>query len=176
MNRSELAKLVAYMGFTWPSFRPPVDEAQMRLMIDVWHHHLGDLDDGAVRAAVETFAASGREFAPGPGMVRRRVVDQRTSVTGLPDADAAWAEVRANIARVGWTTQLGAELSWSNPAIAAAVAAMGWIELCESTNEVADRAHFTRFYEARRERDALADAVHPDAVAVIAGAVKALEP
>lgn len=64
------------------------------------------------------------------------------------DADQAWAEVLQQVRRVGY---YGVPV-WSHPAVADAVAALGWQTLCTSDNQEADRAHFMRFYERAHDR------------------------
>ena len=127
MNRSEVIELVTYISYSWPSFRPPAEEAQLSTFLDVWESHLGDLDARAVRAAVDDLALEGSAFGPAPGQLRRRVAElPSSSGVATPDADTAWAEIKTNIARVGWTVALGAKLEWSHPAIESAVKSMGW--------------------------------------------------
>jgi hypothetical protein len=177
LNKPEVVELVTYVSFTWPNFRTPTNRDELRTLLGVWHSHLGDLDAGSVRAAVDAYAVEGHAFAPGPGQLRRRAAELASVAGAVPDADAAWAEVNDKIARVGWTVSLGAVLEWSHPAVAAAVAAIGWDTLCASTNTVADRAHFTRFYDAARERSIRHQAMPVSVAAVLeaAGAVKRLE-
>lgn len=80
------------------------------------------------------------------------------------DPTEAWGEVVRKIRSVG----IYQTPTWSHPALAKAVQAMGWTELCMSDNPEADRAHFLRFYEATaaRERDnkvlGQMDALNPD--------------
>lgn len=64
------------------------------------------------------------------------------------DADQAWAEVLRQVRRVGY---YGVPV-WSHPAVADAVAALGWQTICTSDNQEADRAHFMRFYERAHDR------------------------
>lgn len=174
MNPSNIVELVTYVSFTWPSFRLPENKAELRVLVDVWGNHLGDLDPTAVRAAVDAYAVEGSQWAPAPGQIRRRVAEH-TGAGAAPDTDAAWAEVSNAIARVGWTVALGNRIEWSHPAVAAAVGALGWDELCGSTNVVADRAHFARFYADTRERAVRAAAMPPSVAALMAGSVKRLE-
>lgn len=60
------------------------------------------------------------------------------------DAHDAWEEVRGKITG-GSSTR---ERPYSIPLIQEAVNKLGWRSLCESTNQVADRAHFFKVYEA----------------------------
>lgn len=77
-----------------------------------------------------------------------RISDLLLPLTKSPDSDQAWAEVLSKIRAEGYyRTPV-----WSDEAIADAVKAMGWQELCMSENLEADRAHFARFYERAQAR------------------------
>lgn len=94
--------------------------------------------------------------------------------TAAPDLDQAWREVNAAIQRFGKYgvprrddagRLLGGydPVRFSHPAIEEAVASMGWASLCDSDNEAADRAHFTKLYEtaARRARRIVSEVAAP---------------
>ncbi len=75
------------------------------------------------------------------------MLDQITQ-TDQADPDQAWAEVQQKIRTVGYYRHP----TWSQSAIAQVVEALGWQNLCLSTNPEADRAHFLRFYATARLR------------------------
>jgi hypothetical protein len=59
----------------------------------------------------------------------------------------AWRAVVTAVARHGcW-----GEPTFADPIVARVVSAMGWDQLCASTNVMADRAHFLQMYRAARE-------------------------
>lgn len=73
----------------------------------------------------------------------------------VPSAFEAWGEVCNVIARCGqyYRYQISGELpEYSHPLIERAVEIMGYRNLCESENSMADRAHFFRVYEGLLER------------------------
>lgn len=75
------------------------------------------------------------------------------------DADEAWGEVLTQIRKVGYYRTP----EWSHPALADAIQAMGWQDLCMSDNAEADRAHFMKFYQiaqTRRREQKLVDEFH----------------
>jgi len=74
-----------------------------------------------------------------------------TSQDALP-AFQAWAIVQKAFSETRW----GHSPEFNDPIIAEAVRCLGWNELCNSENQVADRAHFAKIYDqlvARRESD-----------------------
>jgi len=66
----------------------------------------------------------------------------------IPTDYEAWAEVQAEIRRVGHCGQP----QFENPLAEQVVQQLGWRYLCLSENPVADRAHFVQAYQAMSER------------------------
>ena len=155
MMKSEVLKLVTVTQTLWPNWKGPETADQMTLVVDTWQAILDDVPTDLALASVRALATSGREFAPPVGMIRQKAVDLVSAAGGdrAPDVDVAWGEVRQAAASRGY--QAG-QADWSHPAIAAAVASIGWKELCHSTNQDALRAHFFKVYgtaQARIEAD-----------------------
>ncbi len=61
----------------------------------------------------------------------------------------AWADVLAQVKAVGY---MGTP-TFSDPAVAQAVKTFGWREICESTETMADRAHFAKAYDSITTRN-----------------------
>jgi hypothetical protein len=159
----EHAKVWALIAALWPHHKPTTGT------IIVAEEYLVPLDFELTCAAVKILAVAEPEFAPGPGKLRKAVVELQEPT--LP-AELALVEV---IAQVGRTGRYGAP-EWSSPAVAAAVQAMGgWVAVCDSDNPEAFRAHFLRLYEpmAKRSSD---EAALPASVRALAAsaAVKQL--
>lgn len=162
MTDAEIAQAIAYCRVLWPHSR--VADTEQATVILAWRGLVADLELRHVRAAIDKLAAEGREHAPPPGVIRRIATRFREdSQTGdLPSADEAWAEVLREISRVGYTIELtGEELQFKHPVIQAAVDALGWGYICRSTDHMADRAHFIRFYETACQRLAFEQAMPP---------------
>lgn len=142
MTHEEYQQVLVLVSATWSNWQAnrPTFKAGVYLLEDV--------DYGAAIAAVRELAVEEPRFAPGLGAIRAKALQ-----SDVPDMDLAWQEVQKNIRRVGIkAVYYGEELHWSSDAIAAAVEAMGWKSLCESENEVADRAHFFKVYETCAKR------------------------
>lgn len=90
------------------------------------------------------------KFFPSVAEIRERVrvLTREESMPALQ----AWALVRKAFSETKW----GQSPKFDNPLIAEAVRCLGWRELCNSENQVADRKHFSTIYDqlvARRESD-----------------------
>ncbi len=139
MTRAETKKLLSFLGLLYP--RLTVSEP----MVEAWSTMLLDLDyEAATTAAKEHAAVS--QWPPTIAEIRRCVAER--SCTAPSTADA-WDEV----VRAFGTHGRDREPHWSHPAVATAVAGTGgWQNLCNSENQVADRAHFLRLYAEERLR------------------------
>lgn len=156
MNKHEYATIAAMRTALWGTPTPAE-------MMHAAEPLLADIEFKDAERAVLSFQADGAAFAPHFGMIRKRAVE--LSMPAFPTSEDAWKEIREQVARCGWTRMLpgGRQPVWSNPIIGEIADAIGWQALCESENEVADRAHFTKFYAVKVER-AQAEARMPPSV------------
>jgi Loader and inhibitor of phage G40P len=137
MTPNEVGKLVAYLKAAYPRATIEPDT------LEVYRIWLSDLPYEPARAAVVTIIATER-FFPTVAEIREAAAQL---VTGVPVAEAAWAEVMAAVREHG----MDGWPEWSHPAVAEAVRAIGWHLICGSTNVATERAHFLRIYAAMRE-------------------------
>jgi hypothetical protein len=138
---------------------------------DAYVEDILDLDFEPAALAVKTLRQTSK-FLPSIAEIRQAAAEIHAG--HLPDEDEAWAEVMANIRHHGWT----GTPTWTHPAIHATVKAMGWRDLCASTNQVADRAHFLSLYRtqrARLERDRQIDPAIREMAALIANSMRELD-
>lgn len=134
MNRTDTAQVLAVLAAAYPYVNVTRETAE------VWHDLLSDLDADACRGAVRDLLLTAERW-PSPATVRRRVAERAGLLA--PSGGQAWGEVQTAARESGWT---GAPV-WSHPAIAAAVAALGWRNICLSEMPDTMRAHFLRAYE-----------------------------
>lgn len=176
MTKLELKRAMQMVLASWPH----AGSGWTPEAIEVWESLFLDLDYAQVLVAVQALAAEGREFAPPPGLIRRRAIEL---VSPIPDADQAWAEVRREIQRVGSLRgtvkfQFGEETviepHWSDPLIGEVADAMGWDALWQSENEIADRAHFIKMFRDAHERRRGVDHMPPAAKQLLDDLVRAL--
>lgn len=149
MNHQEVETLVRAMHRLWPTvpMQAPVDAALVRL----WQLVLADIPIDGAELVLVTRSRAGDVFPPKPGEIVRwyHWLSDRAAGVAAPDVDEAWTEVRRVVGRLGWTQ--GPPSSWSHPAVAAAVAAIGWRELCHG-DEMVVRAHFMKLYPTVQQR------------------------
>lgn len=155
MKESEVIKLVTIAQALWPNWRAPSEPDTFRLAVEAWGAILGDVPAPLALAALHSLATSGREFAPPVGLIRLEALQlvSRADGTAAPDVDVAWGEVQRAAAQRGY---MAGEPGWSHEAISNAVFALGWKDICHSTNPEALRAHFFKVYgssAARAERE-----------------------
>lgn len=163
MNPADLTEIITIMGTYWPHMRLPDDVEHARLFRDAWFKILGEFDRDTVAATIEWFANERREFPPNPGQIADRVRSMLDPCDVVPDVDQALVEIRAAIGAHGRT----GTPSWSHDAIAAAVAAIGWRNICDSTNQDVLRAQIIRVYGTSSERHRRTQAIPPSVRGVL---------
>ena len=151
MNRHEAAQIVAALASAFPAF-PPARET-----VAVYVEALADLDHAATVEATRDLIMLEERF-PSVATIRRRV-GHRAGLLA-PTAAQAWEEVNAQ-ASDGGRSRVP---SWTHPAVAETVRAVGWFSLCSSTNPETMRAQFLRLYDDNRRR-------HDDDLMVTTGAL-----
>lgn len=180
MTRREVIEAMGLVSATWSNWHLPAAKEEREVVINAWLRVLGPFDSSSVVAAIDSYVVEAGQFAPHQGMVAKRAAELQARAEGheVPGLDEAWAEVQREIARVGWTGALDPKRKplFTHPTISAAVEAMGWQTLCESTNPEADRAHFFKLYGSATQR-ATRDAVMPASVReLLEAGVKQLTP
>lgn len=114
-------------------------------LVEAWAGFMGDIsaDEGA--RAIREHVTESPHF-PTVADIRKRVSTLRV---GPMNPGAAWEEVRKAIGREGRNRSP----EWTHPAIASAVMALGWVEICNTTDDdlATLRAQFERYYRAAYE-------------------------
>ncbi len=118
---------------------------RVALMMNAYYQGLMDLDDEAIRVAAMRHATSS-VFFPKLAELRRLATDGVS--VNIPSAEEAWLETRKAMRKHG----IYKRPTFESEVIAKAVETIGWDNLCNSENEVADRAHFFRIYEHLADR------------------------
>jgi hypothetical protein len=139
MNEREAASVIAILAAAFPQW--PASRETVAVYVDA----LVDLDHQQVREAVRELIFT-EERWPSIAAIRRQVAI-RSHVLAPTPVDA-WAEVTRHSAN-GGRKSLPA---WSDPAISETVTAIGWWNICASSNLETLRAQFLRLYEEVRKR------------------------
>lgn len=151
MERAEVIKLI---GICSANFRnwPEPDKAEMMLVL--WMKMLDDTEYFIAEAAVEKFLAES-VYPPTIADIRARIAD--ITIRKEKTAIEAWDDVKTAIRKFGGYNVQGAMESLSG-ITKKVVDSMGFLTICRSENEMADRAHFLKVY------DVLADRVRSEAL------------
>ncbi len=137
----EVLRILKLLGDVYPSFNLNSSA------VEVYVHLLADIPGTVLEQAVLDHI-SRSTFFPAIAELRTTAFNILEAAYPIPTAYEAWAEVQAEIQRVGHCGR--PELK--NSIAAQVVAQLGWRYLCFSENPVADRAHFVQAYQAMVER------------------------
>lgn len=138
MTELEAKKLIAVMVAAYPTTK--VSDDSVRIYVRM----LADLDYPAANAAVEQLLAISK-WMPTVAEIRERVLS--LSVGEVRAGGEAWGSVLRAIAGAGRNRKPGVDFAFADPVVGEAVKAFGWENLCDSENQVADRARFVELYD-----------------------------
>lgn len=129
---------------------PSSQKQDMGPTFEAWNLFLGHLSFDVGKAALGKHVISGAKFVPSPGEILSYADDILNPKR--PSAAEAWAEVMHAVRFIGRNNTP----TWPSEAIKKSVEGLGgWQVICDSENQMADRAHFMRLYdvESRREKE-----------------------
>lgn len=153
MTQLEIKKLVAAMVAAFPTSRVTAES------VGVYERMLADLDYGTANAAVAHLVATSR-WMPTVAEIRERAFTlQSGEVTA---GGEAWGKVLKSIARYGRNRVPGVDFAFACPVTHETVKALGWVPLCDSEHQTADRARFVDLYDrlaVQARRAALTEAL-----------------
>lgn len=137
---SEIADAISELTLL-PSQRPVTHET-----IRLYCRALADLDADDLRDAVDRLVATEKWF-PTVADIRASCAERSCKA---PAAADAWAEVMRAVGTVGRYRVP----QWSHVAVERAVEGLGgWQAICDSEDNMADRAHFLRLYAETRSNE-----------------------
>jgi hypothetical protein len=138
-SEMEVLRVLKILGDIYPSYHLSSSA------VEIYVRLLADLPGEVLeQAALEHISLS--TFFPAIAELRSAAFDILEAITPLPSDYEAWAEVQAEIRRVGHVGQP----QFSHELTDKVVALLGWRYLCLSENPVADRSHFIQAYQALR--------------------------
>ena len=153
MNKTDVVKMFAVIKAAYPS--DPAFQQPKPDMVTVWAEMLSDIPYERIGAALKAHISSS-PFPP-------KISDIRGWATVKVDnTGEAWGLVKKAIRDYGYW-QKEAALASLPDEVRRIVVQLGWESLCTSENEMADRAHFLKVYQAYQERENRYSAL-PDAV------------
>lgn len=138
MTKGECAAMLAIAS---RMYGQPVDAD----LVEGWSEFMGDVSPEEGTHALREHITESSKF-PTVADIRKRVASVRVSAL---DVGEAWGEVNRALQRVGFY----GSPTWSHPAIASAVEALGWKTICHTDNDDVPtlRAQFERYYKAALE-------------------------
>lgn len=146
MKQTEVIKLI---GLCSVNYRNWPEKDKEELTISLWSKMLADTEFYIAEAAIEKFIAES-VYPPTIADVRARIAD--ITVFREKTAIEAWGDVCHAIRRYGsWNIKKAMD-SFS-PVTRKVVESIGFMTLCMSENEMADRAHFLKVYDVLAKRD-----------------------
>lgn len=134
MNPTETAKILALCAVAYPQY--PVTKETVGIYAEL----LSDLEFVQVDKAVRDLLKTTDRWVS-VAAIRRKVAENGKQLA--PSKAKAWGEVQQAAHNEGRS----GSPKWSHPAIEQAVKALGWWDICNSTNLDTMRSQFWRCYE-----------------------------
>lgn len=154
MNAPETQALLSILSSVWPN-HPITDDT-----VTAWSWAFEDVPAAAAHDAAKQWLRAGKPFFPAPSDLRRLAAIDRVAPDLVPEA--AWAEVKAEVRRVGNSRRtifrngesrpVGGPV-FSHPLIRHAAEATGWEYICTEEKEGVVKAQFTKTLAALLERE-----------------------
>lgn len=145
MEIQVFSKCMLLLETSYPNFKITSDKTKL----SVWYEMLGDRTEMDLMLGVKKYIAT-NEFPPTIAGINKAIASNQTSKA--PDDLQAWAELQTSIRKWGMYHEDKAIESLS-PETRAVVQALGFVNLCTSENQMADRAHFIKLYESRATKN-----------------------
>jgi len=157
----ELGNILGTLMASYPAFTNKLGKEERKDMFRAYHLILGDLDANLLLKAALGLVGTAT-FYPSAGELRRAYFDLLDTANNIPDAYQAWAEVKA-LFRRGYSRMRPptAESVTHSRVLAALEGIGGWLALCSSENDVADRARYIQAYETYTKREQYTERMLP---------------
>jgi len=144
MTDPEAQRIVTLLTASHPNMFIRLSAEQQRDTMAAYRSLLRDLDYEVTNAAVARLLATLR-YMPTPSEIRESALT--LTVGEQPAGGEQWGRVRSAIHEQGIYRTPGKDFVFHDPVTARCVTALGWEELCNSENTVADRARFIELYD-----------------------------
>lgn len=153
MTQTEFDVIRAAIKAAWPGYMVMNDKYSIRF----WYAELGHLDLRIAEKAIQQLAATSK-YPPQISDILQKAAEINGAV--FEDPGEAWQLVMSAVRKFGSYRPQEAKDSLP-PVVRSAVEQVGYLELCNSANITADRAHFFRVYESLRTRAMDAEKMPP---------------
>jgi hypothetical protein len=115
-----------------------------------------DVPDEVLEAAVLDHISKSKWY-PKISELRDIAIDMQTGTSRLPPAAEAWGTAYKAMVEYGRSRKP----DFDNPVLEQTIKALGWRNLCMSTNPIADRARFIQAYDQYKERNRVENVTLP---------------
>lgn len=153
-----------------------VDEADT---VKVWAVYLSDIPNGLLMTAIRKFiSSSSHAFPPSIPEIRQTATQIKTEIVDMPSAYEAWDDLLR--AGNGWHYETGTNADdgsvwiekhpyqFRHPLVETVARRFGWPDrFPDGENDMADRAHFFKAYEAALNKASRAETQLPSVTAYI---------
>ena len=137
--------------------------------MELWYRQLCDMPYKVAETALNSWVPNNK-WSPSIAEIleeARKIVNGET-----PGWSEEWEKVVRAIHKYGYMGQMEALESFENPITRDCVSRLGFMQLCTSENQIADRANFRMIYEqaaARKEREDRMPTIALDGIIAIRG-------
>jgi hypothetical protein len=149
ITRNDIKNLIAYIMMAFPNYNPVLD-GEINA-VDVYLDLLGDFPLETLKTAVRACCAeSDRKFAPSAGEIRGEAVRWAMQADNVPTVGQAWGAIIGSYERMSGGTMSGGGRGevLNHPLVKEAMKQMGGYTSDLFENQMANRAHFFKIYEA----------------------------
>lgn len=143
MQVNEFATIASAIKAAWPNANIMPDKQSK----EVWYTMLQDLDYAVCLNAIKQLMATNK-FPPAIAEIRECCA--KTTAPEMADWGTGWGEVQKAIHNFGYCREEEALDSMSD-LTRKCVRRLGWLNICTSENESADRANFRMMYEQEQK-------------------------
>ena len=144
-TNDEVTRVLGTLMLAYPSWGESFG-AKIDGTLEVYRRSLLDIDGNLLEAAAMQHISASKWF---PAVSELREAALSIITHGEESPEEAWGEVKKAFRVYGSYR----EPIFSNAKIAQTVKIMGWMNLCMSENEIADRAHFFKIYQSVQARE-----------------------
>ena len=144
----EVTKIMGVMAHAYPRYELSADSVKLYAQL------LADIPADVLEASAKQLMVE-MKFFPSIAEWREKAQYLMVGIQNIPSAFEAWGNAIAEINRCGDYTRYAISTrtpEYSHPLVEKAVNIIGYRNLAESENEVADRAHFFKIYESLLSR------------------------
>lgn len=156
MTPQETLKILSLIKTAYPRFSEGVDTKHMA---NLWHEMLSDLNYEQTQQALKRWIVTER-WSPSIADIRKMVAEANSDTVG--DWTEGWNQVTSAIRKYGYYDE-GKALDSMDKITRDCVKAIGWMNLCQSTEIGVERGHFRTMYEQRKNNIRKCETI-PDAL------------